>query len=224
MRTGRVAQKRGFSLVETIVSVGIVAAMAAVVVPQVVKQFDASDTTSLQQDLKNIQTAIETFTVNHRGVFPGDLDDLANPLSTAIANDTSLTGTGTVVAYTSATLWEGPYLDFSFVNGNTKTSGYGGLIQDNFVCYNATGNTHGLSPAGGQACPTPTTGDQLFLAIRVTGLGTDTDARFIAINDMFDNGATEAGNRATQGRVRWINVGTTTPTVFFLATPLGEAP
>src|SRR5688572_14727609 len=111
MRTGRVMARRGFSLVETIVSVGIVAAMAAVVVPQVVKQFDTSDTTSLQQDLKNLQTAIETFTVNHRGVFPGDLDDLTNPLVTGALTgnvDTSLVSGGTIAAYTSGSLWEGP--------------------------------------------------------------------------------------------------------------------
>src|SRR5262245_35059987 len=125
MLTGRVSQKRGFSLVETIVSVGIVAAMAAVVVPQVVKQFDASDTTSLQQDLKNLQTAIETFSVNHRGVFPGDIDDIANPLTTGAdltvtGVDTSLVSGGTVAVYTSVTLWKGPYVDFAVINGATK--------------------------------------------------------------------------------------------------------
>src|SRR5688572_22868194 len=136
MRTGRVMARRGFSLVETIVSVGIVAAMAAVVVPQVVKQFDASDTTSVQQDLKALQTAIETFTVNHRGVFPGDLDDLANPLDVIPSAgldgaDTSITSSGTIATFTTDSYWNGPYVDFSVAatGATTKTSGYGSFIQ-----------------------------------------------------------------------------------------------
>ena len=45
MRTGFTRSKRGFTLVETVVTVGIVAALAAVVYPTVVKQFDAADPT-----------------------------------------------------------------------------------------------------------------------------------------------------------------------------------
>jgi type II secretory pathway pseudopilin PulG len=228
MRTGRMMARRGFSLVETIVSVGIVAAMAAVVVPQVVKQFDSSDTTSLQQDMKNLQTAIETFTVNHRGVFPGDLDDLANPLDntgTIAGNnvDTSLVSGGTIAAYASATLWEGPYVDFSVGTAGTKLSGYGTTIEHNFVCYEATGDnanlTTGIGTAASQACPDIDATDRQFLAIRVTGFSGTSDGRFEAINDLID-GPNEAGNRATLGRVRMVDIGSSVFVMFYLASPL----
>src|SRR5688572_2935671 len=108
MRTGRM--KRGFTLIETVVTVGIVAAMAAVVIPQVARQFDAADPTRIQNDLKNIQTAIETFSVNVKQL-PGDIDDLANfPTD---AGDSTLTTATTITDFTSTevALWQGPYLD-----------------------------------------------------------------------------------------------------------------
>ena len=76
MRMGRKFLKRGFTLIETVVTVGIIATMAAVVIPQISKQFDAADPTRLQNDLKNLQSAVETFNVNVK-VMPGDIDDLA---------------------------------------------------------------------------------------------------------------------------------------------------
>jgi prepilin-type N-terminal cleavage/methylation domain-containing protein len=219
--------RRGFTLIETVVTVGIVATLAAVVVPQVVKQFDAADPARIQNDLKNLQTAIETFNVNVK-VMPGDLDDLANPVTedTDFSNgaaDTVITGAGGVTAFTTGSnaAWNGPYIDFSLVETGTteqtRPTGYSATIHDNFVCYNATDsptNTVGSpGPTLSQACPSPDATDRLFLAIRITGLGTASDDKFKAVNDLFD-GSSES-DRATQGRVRLL--GTTT---YFLVLPL----
>lgn len=225
MRTGRM--KRGFTLIETVVTVGIVAAMAAVVIPQVAKQFDASDSTSMQQDLKNLQTAIQTFAVNTRGVLPGDMDDLANPLTTGadltvVGVDTAITGTGTLVVFGAATtLWKGPYIDASVLNGATKTSGYGATILDNFVCYTASGtDANAVTDIGtnnDQQCADLDADERIFHAIRITGLGDETDARFLAINALFD-GASET-NPELNGLIRNVTIATV-PTTFFLAAPL----
>src|SRR5215210_7519942 len=113
MRTGRM--KRGFTLIETVVTVGIIAAMAAVVIPQVAKQFDAADPTRVQNDLKNLQTAIEAFSVNVRTV-PGDLDDLANQIAITVDSSLSTATTGMpVITATQAGLWNGPYVDFAIL-------------------------------------------------------------------------------------------------------------
>ena len=228
MRTGRV-MKRGFTLIETVVTVGIVAAMAAVVIPQVAKQFDVADPTRISNDLKNIQTAVETFSLNVRQM-PSDLDDLANPVTEAAAiltaPDSSISSAGVSVVFGSGTnaLWNGPYLDFALVENSTeitRPTGYGAVIYDDFVCYNATQSTFGNasgSPATLQGCPAPVVGtDRLFLAARITGLGTDADARWLAVNETFD-GATEA-TKATNGRVRFHTV-SSVPTTFFLISAL----
>ena len=229
--------RRGFTLIETVVTVGIVATLAAVVVPQVVKQFDAADPARIQNDLKNIQTAIETFSVNVKAA-PGDLDDLANLLVVTGGVDSTL-GTGTTAAAfagTENTLWNGPYLDASVVQSDPDddiTTGYAAKIADNFVCYDSGDNSHGISEATGTgalndvACPVATDVGQKFLAIQITGIACSTSAgsTFMKLNEAFD-GAGEA-SAATSGRVR-CELASATSTkdtdvdvVFFLAVPLG---
>ena len=237
MRTGRM--KRGFTLIETVVTVGIVAAMAAVVIPQVAKQFDAADPTRLQNDLKNIQTAIETFTVNVKTP-PGDLDDLANAI--AITVDSSLgtaNATTPVITATQAGLWNGPYVDFAILQAaaeNVIITGYGARIVDSFVCYDSGNNEHGISDSTGTgapstaadnvACPTTTNNGQKFLAIQIIGITCVSTAGsdFMTLNELFDG--TEATPLAS-GRVRCEAAATTgskdtdVDVIFFLATPLG---
>ena len=237
MRTGRM--KRGFTLIETVVTVGIVAAMAAVVIPQVAKQFDAADPTRIQNDLKNIQTAIETFNVNVR-TLPGDLDDLANLIDASSATtgtDSALSSGTALVGFASSenTLWQGPYLDQSIVQASPDdsiTTAFGARIQDNFVCYASGNDSHGVSKAtasasvnNGAACAAGT--GQKFLAIQVTGVACSTSANttFMAINELFD-GVNE-GSADVSGRVRCLPSGDTdgpspltTAVVYFLAVPI----
>jgi prepilin-type N-terminal cleavage/methylation domain-containing protein len=234
MRTGRM--KRGFTLIETVVTVGIVAAMAAVVIPQVAKQFDAADPTRIQNDLKNLQTAVETFNVNVKAM-PGDLDDLANPI--LALEDTSLTtadATLPTFADPSQTgLWKGPYVDISVANDISTdeymVTGFGARILDSFVCYNSTNLEHGVSAATGVATADniacPAGAGQKFLAFQVTGVTCSGSAGtvFREINDLFDGTAETAPT--TQGRIRCQAIAatplkaTTAPVVYFLAVPLG---
>ena len=232
MRTGRQILKRGFTLVETVVTVGIIGALAAVVYPQVVRQFDTADPARLQNDMKNLQTAIETYHTNVRGTYPGDLEDLANQITIA---DSSL-GTATTLSVFNGTsqtpLWTGPYVDFALVEDGldaTRPTGFGAKIQDTFVCYNSLDNTRGVS-AGTSATTTvnnnacPAGAGQRFLAIQLTGLASlVTDANFVALNDRFDGvGEVSPG---VNGRVRFGGSTTgspalTTNVVYFLTIPL----
>jgi prepilin-type N-terminal cleavage/methylation domain-containing protein len=233
----RTAMRKGFTLIETVVTVGIVAAMAAVVIPQVAKQFDAADPTRVQNDLKNIQTAVEAFSVNVKAL-PGDIDDLAN--QTALLEDSSLTTSATALPTFSATengLWKGPYIDVSVVDlqdtDMSITTGYGALILDTFVCYNSLDNQHGISfetrtagaVANDNACPN-TTG-QKFLALQITGVKclTTAGSAFLSINELFD-GANET-SPAANGRVRCTVAGAGTKAagvdvVHFLSVPISE--
>jgi prepilin-type N-terminal cleavage/methylation domain-containing protein len=220
--------KRGFTLVETVVTVGIVATLAAIIVPEVLKQAETSEPLRIQQDLKNLQTAISTFAVNVKAI-PGDLDDLTNPLTSAAAlpaADTAMTGTGGLSFFTTtqATLWNGPYIDAALVENATEVTrqtGNAALIYDDFVCYNSPQNDPNENGAAGdQDCPGVAAGEQIFLAIRITGLGANDDARFIEVNDLFDGTLeTTAALRSNNGRIRHLTVGGV-PTVYFLVLAL----
>jgi prepilin-type N-terminal cleavage/methylation domain-containing protein len=232
----RTAMRKGFTLIETVVTVGIVAAMAAVVIPQVAKQFDAADPTRTQNDLKNIQTAIETFNVNVSQL-PGDLDDLVNTPGVVANDDSTLTTATTAAIFTSqASVWKGPYIDMALVDAlntdQTITTGYGATILDTFVCYDTGNNEAGVSQGSSatptaqfQTCPNATVGAK-FLAVQITGIPcTDTaGSTFMTINALFD-GASEGGNSETLGRIRCRLSGATNRTTnkdvtYFLAVSL----
>ncbi|HUQ99579.1 MAG TPA: type II secretion system protein [Gemmatimonadaceae bacterium] len=235
MRTGRM--KRGFTLIETVVTVGIIAAMAAVVIPQVARQFDTGDFARLQNDLKNLQTGIETFNVNVKAL-PGDIDDLVNVIDVA-GLDSTLTSLATgnpVYTATQDDLWKGPYVDASMLQNASPegllTSGTTAQIADSFVCYAAGNNRHGFSRATSGTtgaddvnCPTGSIAP-FFLAIQVVGVVCDGNAgsTFMVINEIID-GANESGAE-TNGRIRCEaaattgNKNTTVDVVWYLATPI----
>ena len=235
MRTGRM--KRGFTLIETVVTVGIVAAMAAVVIPQVARQFDTGEYARLQNDLKNLQTGIETFNVNVKAL-PGDIDDLVNLIDVVGADSTltSLTASTPVFTSTQDDLWKGPYVDAAMLQNASPegflTSGVTGQIVDNFVCYASGNNRHGVSRATAGAvgvddvaCPVGSTGP-FFLAVQVIGIVCDGTAgsAFMTLNEIFD-GASEAGAE-TNGRIRCEAAATTgdkntsVDVIWYLATPI----
>ena len=242
MRTGRV-MKRGFTLIETVVTVGIVAAMAAVVIPQVARQFDAADPARIQNDLKNIQTAIESYAVNTR-VMPADLDDLANLIDVAGADaDSTLTPTTapSLDGGNQASFWSGPYLDQTIVEGGAAAedfivTAFGAHIEDSFVCYATGNNERGVSAAtssgttanGNIACPGSATG-QTFVALQITGIACSDVAgsTFMTINEVFD-GAAETTPKLN-GRIRCetgtgvgLNKDIGVNVVWFLAVPLSS--
>lgn len=236
MRTGRM--KRGFTLIETVVTVGIVAAMAAVVIPQVARQFDAADPTRIQNDFKNIQTAIETFNVNVKSL-PGDMDDLSNPISGTGALDSLTSAATTLSAFSAAdsALWKGPYIDIATQAGlGTDTSfptGFGLTILESFVCYQSGDNRKGISEGSvtavtgstdDMACPNTGVPGQRFLAIQVTGITCNAAAgtTFSEINTIFDGTETTP---LTTGRVRCQAGGSLNKTndvavLYFLAVPI----
>jgi prepilin-type N-terminal cleavage/methylation domain-containing protein len=229
MRTVRI--RRGFTLIETVVTVGIVAAMAAVVIPQVAKQFDAADPTRFQNDMKNIQTAIETFSVNVKQL-PGDLDDLMNQPGTGNEDSTITNATTQPIFTSTAGLWNGPYLDVairdSLDTDATVVTGFQGTILDSFVCFDSANNERGVSEGSSltptaqfQTCPNAQAG-QRFLAVQVTNIACSTTAGsiFMQINELFD-GTGEGANPDALGRIRCRAAGgaraTDVPVVYFLA-------
>jgi prepilin-type N-terminal cleavage/methylation domain-containing protein len=182
MRTGR--KKRGFTLVETVVTIGIIAALAAVVYPTVVRQFDSADPTRATEDLNNVRTAIEVFGVNVRPLQPKDIEDLANLITNA-APDSS--ARGALYVATDIANWNGPYIALSLpatmaANDTAITTGFGAAILNRLGLFDI-----GLAN-GGDTVATTNVVNAEFIAVRLKGLS---GAAFNSINALID-GPTEA--------------------------------
>jgi prepilin-type N-terminal cleavage/methylation domain-containing protein len=193
--------RRGFTLIETVVTVGIVATLAAVVIPQVVRQFDNTDPARLAEDLNNIRTGIEAFTVNVKSQ-PGDLEDLANQIGdfgATDAQDRDSTIQNVVYSAADSSAWLGPYIsasiDTSAHGSNTDIlfTGFGAPVNNSLRAYDVHATNGGAVVAHGT-----TSAD--FLAIQVDDLSTP---QFRSVNELID-GVAEATDdtRAKNGRFR----------------------
>ena len=112
------AGRSGFTLPEVLVTVAIVAVLAAVVVPAVTQQIGRADAPSFNASVGSLRTAITSFVSDVRA-YPGQLDHLQADIDAA---DFTLfedgDGTGAPL-YTAAQVarWRGPYDNSGAVNG-----------------------------------------------------------------------------------------------------------
>lgn len=121
--------RKGFTLVEVLVILAILSALAAVLVPTVTNQVRKADINRVTGDLTNLRTGVEAFLVNvHR--YPGDMEDLVFPIQTD-GTDTDINAQNYSTGL--AANWEGPYIDRAITDGGTLETGFGGLIHDDFA-------------------------------------------------------------------------------------------
>lgn len=220
MRKGPQRIKRGFTLVEVVVTVGIVAALAAIVYPTVVKQFDSADPARAAEDLNNIRTGIEVFGVNVRPHQPHDLEDLANVITTAAPDSTAR---GALYAASDVANWNGPYIALSVPPATAGgalviTSGFGATFSNRLPLYDVD-----LNATGGDTIPRTAALNADFLAVEVTGLS---GSAFNAINELIDGPAENtAALRRRNGRFRCPDALVATdadpcPGAYYLASPI----
>lgn len=214
---------RGFTLVETIVTVGLLAVLAAFIVPTVIQKAGVADPVKVQNDLGSVRTALETFGSDLRGVYPADLEDLANPITTADSTVSRVPYSGGQVSS-----WKGPYFavvvpetDNTTANAAKVRTGFGADISAVLQRYDATNDKGEIS--GGTGTTFSTSG-MLYVAVKITGLSL---AQAQDINSLVDgssdadqpvSGSVTAGTNTT-GRLRYTTSSGTT-TVYYLATPL----
>lgn len=138
------ARRTGFTLIETVVTVGLIAVLAAFVVPSVLKKADSADPVKVANDLNSISTAVQTFASDVKGALPGDLEDLTEPLLTNNTCNSFNPCDSTVThadIYTvqQVRLWKGPYLAASIMPDPTSAirSGYVADIHNALVRFDA---------------------------------------------------------------------------------------
>ncbi len=124
---GDMRARRGFTLIEMLVILAIMAALAAVLLPTLTNQIQKSEVGRVTGDLTNLRTAMEAFLVDvHR--YPGHVHDLGTPITTTDTDaDTAAYPPGLVAR------WDGPYLDRVVAAGDSLETGFGGQIQDGFA-------------------------------------------------------------------------------------------
>jgi prepilin-type N-terminal cleavage/methylation domain-containing protein len=114
--------RRGFTLPEVLVTVTIVAVLAAVMVPAVLNQIGKGDIPALGGDLGAIRTGITTFAADTRK-FPRALTHLSGTTLDAAAVDIDSLAYGA----DASAAYNGPYLPTA---GGAHTLPTGGVIAD----------------------------------------------------------------------------------------------
>jgi prepilin-type N-terminal cleavage/methylation domain-containing protein len=117
--------RRGFTLAEVLVTVAIIALLAAALVPIVAGQLRRGDVTRVSSDLAAVRTALEAFLADVRRV-PLHVEHLMRPLEVA---DTDINGNAYPAGLRDR--WAGPYLNREQLGSQKNVpTGFGGVIRD----------------------------------------------------------------------------------------------
>ena len=104
--------RKGFTLVEVLLVVVIVAVLASIVIPRIAASAQEANEAKCDTNRANLISAIERYAINNKGTYPTAIGDIRNttyfphglptcPWTTAYAYDGDATG-GTITAHTSA--------------------------------------------------------------------------------------------------------------------------
>lgn len=75
----RVSSRKGFTLIELMIVIAIIAILAAILVPNFIRARAQGQVTSCKSNLKNIGTACEMYATDNGGRYPKDLKTLTTP-------------------------------------------------------------------------------------------------------------------------------------------------
>lgn len=126
----------GFTLAEVLVTIAILATLAAVLLPALMGQISKGDATRTANDLVAVQTAISTFASDVKR-YPSSVGHLV----TAVTNS-NLDVNGVAYPDGLASQWKGPYITkepFGAPPNDSLRTGSGGAILGPFVKSNYNG-------------------------------------------------------------------------------------
>lgn len=180
-----VAARAGFTLVEVLVTLVLIALLVGVIVPSVINQLGAGEPTRVAQDLESIRSAVKLFRVDVKR-FPSSPEQLVvGPASWADSLD--YTGTSTIPT-ALVDRWGGPYLEMGSLTD-------GGAAPDTMYI--------GLGAAAAADFGTGAWSGNNWLTLGFTNLTVDQTQQ---VSEVID-GDTITANDDTGGRVRWDGTG-----------------
>ncbi|MFO7895186.1 MAG: type II secretion system protein GspG [Longimicrobiales bacterium] len=135
----RATARAGFTLIEVLVTLVLLALLLGVIVPQVINQLDRGDPTRIIGDLEGIRSSVKMFRIDVKR-YPSTLEQLTeNPYDgtdygTNWSDSTALPG-GTINTNLKER-WEGPYLEGVLITdptAETLGTALGGEIDGEFT-------------------------------------------------------------------------------------------
>ncbi len=75
--------KKGFTLVEIMIVVAIIALLAAIAIPNLLSARRTANTAAAKANVRSLSTAAETFSVAHSGTYPANVTELATFINSA---------------------------------------------------------------------------------------------------------------------------------------------
>ena len=219
-----VRARAAFTLVETIVTLGLLAVLAAFVVPTVVQKAGAGDPVKVVSDLSSIRTGLETFQTDVGGV-PNQIRMLL--VQPTVVNH--FIDSITVLKQGNVVAWNGPYLnaEIGALPQDSLSTGFRSYIHNNVSRYDATNNAAefyvipgaGTGGAFNQA-------NTIFAAVTVTGLTlrqAQLVNRLIDGDDDTDVLAGPSAGANTQGRFRFdVPNANAIVVAYYLASPISK--
>ncbi|MDQ6718266.1 MAG: type II secretion system GspH family protein [Gemmatimonadota bacterium] len=112
-------------MIEVLVTLAIIAVMAAVMIPSLSSRVRVSNSTNVSQNLKTINDAIQKYRENV-GYYPSQLVLLTTKPTTANTDACGIT-----LSTTDVTLWQGPYLSLTVTSNGIKSGD--ATIRNNLV-------------------------------------------------------------------------------------------
>ena len=137
----RISRRRatGFTLIEMLVVVVVMAVLAAVVLPKFQNQSRRSKESALKSDLAQLRSAVATFQAD-TGYYPKALSDLTATSAATVSGAYDSSGTAQTI---TATDWHGPYITGTLPNDPVSNSAFTyAILSPNVgkVSASATGN------------------------------------------------------------------------------------
>jgi prepilin-type N-terminal cleavage/methylation domain-containing protein len=176
-------RRDGFTLPEILVTITVIAVLAAAVVPAVAQYVNKGNAPAAQQDVQQLRNAVTAFAADVRR-YPGDLGQLTHVINTA-SGPLSMDGSMTPVTFTplDSSKWHGPYTSAA-IDSATATFTSGSLaftIGRDIALSNNWLTTPILSPAANNC------------------------GALLALDQALDGIPASAGVEATTGIVVWAN-------------------
>jgi len=172
-------RKRGFTLPEVLVTVTVVAVLAAVVVPAVTQYVGRGNGPATQNDVQQLRNAVTGFITDTR-TYPANLADLVRT---------------SVPAYvTNGSTWHGPYLSGSVGTGTTGATGQGLGSSGAGGAGNASFTSSGLSLAFADTIINTGSGTLELVVLSPTACGS-----LAAVDTAIDDKVSATGNFRVYG-------------------------